>query len=183
MSRSRPRRIAAPAAPAPAAAPAAPPASPRQRRPSAPFGPSFHTFDRTLRAAEARLTQGISPTAVSGAWFDWAVHLSRAPGKRMELTTRAWTQGLRWLLWLRHAATQQDAAPLIRPTNGDTRFTDPAWQAFPFNAMAQAHLLTEAWWAEADARRAGPGARPCRAASPSCCARWSMCSRPRTCPG
>jgi polyhydroxyalkanoate synthase len=111
-----------------------------------PAGASFHTIDRALRAAEARLTHGISPTAVGGAWFDWAVHLSRAPGKRMELAARAWTEGLRWLLWLRIAATRQDPPPLIAPTDGDTRFTDPAWQAFPFNAMAQAHLLAEAWW-------------------------------------
>jgi polyhydroxyalkanoate synthase len=134
MSRSRPPRSPEPPHATPAASLA---------------GASFHTLDRSLRAAEARLTQGISPTAVSGAWADWLVHLARAPGKRTELAAQAWTQGLRWLLWLRHAATQQDAPPLILPTNGDTRFADPAWQAFPFNAMAQAHLLTEAWWAEA----------------------------------
>ncbi|HWT08147.1 MAG TPA: alpha/beta fold hydrolase, partial [Roseomonas sp.] len=115
----------------------------------APIGPSFRTLDRALRAAEARLTQGMSPTAISGAWMDWAMHLARAPGKRLELVARAWIQGVRWLLWLRYAATRQDAPPLIQPTNGDARFTDPAWQAFPFNAMAQAHLLTEAWWKEA----------------------------------
>lgn len=153
MSQPRPpRRPRAPSATASAAppAPATATAPHAVTAPSAPPpGPDFHTIDRTLRAAEARITQGISPTAVSGAWSDWAVHLARAPGKRLELATHAWTQALRWLFWLRHAATQQDAAPLIRPTNGDTRFTDPAWQAFPFNAMAQAHLLTEAWWTEA----------------------------------
>ncbi|MBW6398359.1 alpha/beta fold hydrolase [Roseomonas sp. HJA6] len=141
MPRSRPRR---PALPVPAAPPAAPPAPA-----AAPSFPSFRTLDRSLRAAEARLTRGLSPTAIGEAWHDWAVHLSRAPGKRMELAARAWIQAMRWLLWLRQAATQQHAPPLIPPNNGDGRFTDPAWQGFPFNAMVQAHLLTEDWWAEA----------------------------------
>ena len=157
-----PRRTAAPDAATPAALPApspspAPPAAAAPASSASLSGPSFHTLDRVLRAAEARLTQGISPTAVSGAWNDWVVHLSRAPGKRMELAARAWVQGLRWMLWLRYAATQHEAPPLIQPTNGDTRFTDPAWQAFPFNAMVQAHLLTEAWWKEATSGVPGLG--------------------------
>ncbi|WP_338144555.1 PHA/PHB synthase family protein [Neoroseomonas marina] len=135
--------------------PASPPPAAAAAPEAAQLGPTFRTFDRVLRAAEARVTQGLSPTAIGGAWLDWAVHLSRAPGKRMELAARAWIQGLRWLLWLRHAATRSDPPPLVRPSNGDTRFADPAWQAFPFNALAQAHLLTEAWWTEAT--RAVPG--------------------------
>ncbi len=146
MTSSRPPR--GPGAATMRALPA--PARPNTPEPAeARLGPTFHTLDRFLRAAEARVTQGMSPTAISGAWLDWAVHLSRAPGKRLELVARAWIQGLRWLLWLRYAATQHDAPPLVAPTNGDSRFTDPAWQAFPFNAMAQAHLLAEAWWLEA----------------------------------
>ena len=126
------------------------------------LGPTFHTFDRILRAAEARITQGMSPTAITGAWLDWGVHLARAPGKRMELAARAWIQGLRWLLWLRHAAAERNAAPLIAPTNGDTRFTGEAWAAFPFNAIAQAHLLAEAWWMEATRGIPGLSARHAR---------------------
>ncbi len=147
MASSRRRRGARAAAPGPAAPPPPPPAAAQPAE--APLGPTFHTLDRSLRAAEARITQGMSPTAVTGAWLDWGVHLARAPGKRMELAARAWLQTLRWLLWLRHAATQRDAAPLIAPTNGDSRFTGEAWAAFPFNAIAQAHLVAEAWWMEA----------------------------------
>ncbi len=128
-----------------AAAPSAPPAPDPVTLPAPPV-PSYRTLDRALRAAEARLTQGLSPTAIGGAWHDWAVHLARAPGKRMELAAQAWLQGMRWLLWLRLAATQRDAPPLLPPGNGDGRFTDPAWQAFPFNAMVQAHRLVEEWW-------------------------------------
>jgi polyhydroxyalkanoate synthase len=154
MKKPRQTRRAASAAPAPAPAPVAPPAPhPPAATPPQPaearLGPTFHTFDRALRAAEARLTQGLSPTAISGAWLDWAVHLARAPGKRMELAARAWIQGLRWLLWLRHAMGDGAPPPLVQPTNGDARFAGEAWRAFPYNALAQAHLLTESWWMEA----------------------------------
>jgi polyhydroxyalkanoate synthase len=160
MKPARPRRVARPRKAAPAASPApapvpAPAAPAPPRIPAAAalpaearLGPTFRSVDRILRAGEARVTQGISPTAVGGAWLDWAVHLARAPGKRMELGARAGIQALRYLLWLRHAATQ-DAPALVAPANGDTRFADPAWSAFPLNAIAQAHLLTEAWWMEA----------------------------------
>jgi polyhydroxyalkanoate synthase len=157
---SAPRRPR-PAAPAPLPAPAPPPAPPPEAT-EARLGPTFHTLDRILRAAESRITQGMSPTAITGAWLDWGVHLARAPGKRMELAARAWLQTLRWLLWLRHAATQRDAAPLIAPTNGDARFTGPAWSAFPFNAIAQAHLLAESWWMEATRGVPGLSARHAR---------------------
>jgi len=155
MKKPRQTRRAAVPAPAPTSAPvalAAPPPPPAAVPPQPAetrSGPTFHTFDRTLRAAEARLTHGMSPTAISGAWLDWAVHLARAPGKRMELASRAWVQGLRWLLWLRHATGDGTPPPLAPPVDGDTRFAAEAWRAFPFNALAQAHLLTEAWWMEA----------------------------------
>jgi polyhydroxyalkanoate synthase len=129
----------------PLPAPRATPPQPAEAR----LGPTFHSLDRTLRAAEARITQGMSPTAVSGAWLDWAVHLARAPGKRMELAARAWIQAMRYLLWLRHALGDGQPPPLVAPTNGDNRFAGDAWRAFPFNAMAQAHLLAESWWMEA----------------------------------
>src|SRR5580765_6392259 len=41
--------------------------------------------DRSLRAALARFTFGLSPVAIGSAYLDWAVHLVAAPGKRMQL--------------------------------------------------------------------------------------------------
>ena len=168
MTSDRPRRrgtaraVAQPRVTPPAAAPAsappppAPPASPSSHaHPAAapeagvPIGPTFHSFDRILRAAEARLTQGISPVAVGSVLLDWAWHLARAPGKQAELAARAWIQGLRYLLWLRRAATGEHPAPLVPINNGDQRFASAEWQSFPYNALAQAHLLSEAWWVEA----------------------------------
>ncbi len=110
--------------------------------------PTFHTFDRMARAVQARVTQGISPTAIAGAWMDWAVHLSRAPGKQMELAQRAWQGMAQLALWLPRAT--HDGAGTVPPVAGtDRRFADPAWASWPFNAFAAGHQMAEAWWLEA----------------------------------
>ena len=44
--------------------------------------------DRTLHAAIARMTGGLSPAALAQAYWDWATHLAASPGKRMQLATR-----------------------------------------------------------------------------------------------
>ena len=44
--------------------------------------------DRSLHAATARFTVGLSPAALAHAYFDWATHLACAPGKRMQLISR-----------------------------------------------------------------------------------------------
>ena len=41
-------------------------------------------IDRSLHAAIAHFTGGLSPAAVTQAWLDWATHLTWAPGKRYQ---------------------------------------------------------------------------------------------------
>ena len=138
--RARPQH---PAAPLPAAIPLRPPVAQVEKPVS-----NFHTFDRMVRAVQARFTQGISPTAIAGTWMDWATHLSRAPGKQLELAQRAW-QGLAQLaLWLPQAARDGAETPPPIP-NTDRRFADPAWTRWPFSAFAAGHQMAEAWWLEA----------------------------------
>jgi poly[(R)-3-hydroxyalkanoate] polymerase subunit PhaC len=45
--------------------------------------------DRSLHAALARLTGGLSPAALAHAFSDWAMHLAYAPGKQMQLVDKA----------------------------------------------------------------------------------------------
>jgi polyhydroxyalkanoate synthase len=132
-----------PRAPSSAAA-----ASPGPAR--APSANGFRTFDRLLRAAEARLTQGLSPTAVASAWADWAIHLWRAPGKQAALASHAAQDLVRFWLWLaRGEALHAETLPLRPPSPEDRRFADPAWRRWPYSAIAQAAVLGEAWALEA----------------------------------
>src|SRR6516225_10420782 len=95
--------------------------------------PSFETVDRVGRSMIARFTGGISPHAEADAWFDWCSHLSRAPGRQLELVA------LGAVLSARLAALMTGSAvPLLKPEPIDHRFDDEAWQRFPF-----------LWWQQA----------------------------------
>ncbi|WP_372623331.1 PHA/PHB synthase family protein [Falsiroseomonas sp.] len=111
--------------------------------------PSYATLDRSVRASQARATQGLSPMAVAAPLADWAFHLAQAPGKQMALALRLQVLAMRYALWLARAAADPAAEPIARPEPDDRRFADPAWSVWPFNALAQGSLLTEAWWMEA----------------------------------
>jgi polyhydroxyalkanoate synthase subunit PhaC len=52
--------------------------------------------NRSLHAAVARFTGGLSPAALSEAYLDWATHLANAPGKRLQLTEKAVRKAMRF---------------------------------------------------------------------------------------
>jgi poly[(R)-3-hydroxyalkanoate] polymerase subunit PhaC len=110
--------------------------------------PSFETMDRLGRAVTARLTQGISPNALYGAWFDWASHLVNAPGRLLELGLEAATIGARYARFASHALSEQEKPP-FQPQASDHRFTSEAWNRFPYVLWQQAFLAQEAWWRSA----------------------------------
>ena len=114
--------------------------------------PAEEVFDRLLHAGQARLTSGLSPVAIGGAFLDWAVHLANQPARRGELMHRAWRE---WTeLWAGEKATE------VVPGPTDHRFTHPGWQQEPFRSVAQGFLRAERWWDDAAAgtRGVGPGA-------------------------
>jgi len=110
--------------------------------------PSFETMDRLGRAVTARLTQGISPHALSGAWFDWASHLASAPGRLLELGIEAANIGARFARFAAHSQSE-DAKPPFEPRHSDRRFNDEAWKRFPYVLWQQGFLAQEAWWTSA----------------------------------
>jgi polyhydroxyalkanoate synthase len=114
-----------------------------------PDTPNFATFDRISRALQARATQGISLGTIADAWLDWLVHVAGAPGKRTALTLRAAVMLSRLLLWLPAAAVGDANSAPASPEPDDHRFADADWLVFPFNVVAQSHLLWEQWWLEA----------------------------------
>ncbi|HMN38908.1 MAG TPA: alpha/beta fold hydrolase [Hyphomicrobium sp.] len=107
-------------------------------------------LDRAAHATLAKVTLGLSPASLMGAYFDWLIHLNSAPGKRLQLVEKAFRKALRLqrfaMTCALHSANNGDAMPCIEPLPQDTRFSAPEWQQFPFNIIYQSHLLAQQWW-------------------------------------
>lgn len=104
-------------------------------------------FDRSLRAAAAPFTGGLSPVALGAAYLDWALHLACAPGKRAQLVQKAVRKAARLSNYGGRCALNADhSAPCIEPLPQDKRFGAAAWQRWPFNMMYQSFLLNQQWW-------------------------------------
>ena len=103
--------------------------------------------DRTLHAAMARMTGGLSPAALAQAYWDWETHLAAAPGKRMQLADKAFRKAMRFGNYaLRYAAEGPNAELCIKPLPQDRRFRDEKWRQWPFNFIYQSFLLQQQWW-------------------------------------
>ena len=100
-------------------------------------------MDRAFRTrVVATLTLGLSPAEVMESWVDWALHVGASPGRQMWLAWKALRKGLRFSEFVLQCLLQGgQAEPCIEPLPGDRRFTDPAWQGWPFNACNQGFLL------------------------------------------
>lgn len=105
------------------------------------------SLDRTLQAAMGRLTNGISPAAVSLAFADWYIHLLMHPAKQLELASlfenNYWHLVNQFFSQLSGDATGEFAA-ITSPQ--DKRFVDSSWQKFPYSFLYESFLLTQAWW-------------------------------------
>ncbi len=114
------------------------------------FGPLAHdTMDRISRALAARITGGVSPTAIATAWLDWVTHLEEAPGKRLALTEKALQDATRLLAYCLETVSGDHPEPLIEPLPGDHRFEDEDWDNPAASMLVQHFLLAEDWWYEA----------------------------------
>ncbi|GEP57178.1 PHA/PHB synthase family protein [Reyranella soli] len=103
--------------------------------------------DRSLHAALARFTLGLSPAAISAAYLDWLVHLIAAPGKRLQLADKMARKSMRFAAFAAQQALQPGkAAAVIEPLPQDRRFAADVWQHPPFNLFYQGFLLQQQWW-------------------------------------
>ncbi len=109
-------------------------------------GARMDSLDRMVRAMQARVTQGVSPTSIAAAMTDWMVHLMRSPGKQIALSQEAARKAAQLWLYAMQTAAGQDAEKVAAPQDDDHRFDDAAWSAFPFNVMEQNFHAVEAWW-------------------------------------
>jgi polyhydroxyalkanoate synthase len=103
--------------------------------------------DRSLHAAVARFTAGISPAALAEAYLDWATHLAYAPGKRAQLIDKAIRKAARFGNYAgRYAIEGGKTECCIEPLPQDRRFIDEGWRQWPFSFIYQAFLLQQQWW-------------------------------------
>ena len=103
--------------------------------------------DRSVHAATARFTAGLSPMALIGAYMDWAAHLAFSPGKQMRLAEKAVKKATRLANYVGRSALQrQGVEPCIEPLPQDRRFAARAWQDPPYDVVYQSFLLVQQWW-------------------------------------
>jgi len=131
---------------------------PRAVAPAVPATPDFlrdsyaatafgEVLDRSLHAAMARFTSGVSPMTLIGAYADWAAHLSYSPGKQLQLAEKALRKGLRLANYAgRRAASPDGSVACIEPLPQDRRFVAAAWRQPPFDLAYQSFLLVQQWW-------------------------------------
>jgi polyhydroxyalkanoate synthase len=134
-------------APPKQAMPSPPPLGDPTERDSYASTAMSEVLDRSLNAALAHMTVGLSPSALAGAYMDWATHLFASPGKRLQLVEKALRKGARYSNYLLRSAMQGAAAdPCIDPLPQDYRFRGEGWRQPPFNLIYQAFLLNQQWW-------------------------------------
>ena len=103
--------------------------------------------DRSLHAAVARFTAGLSPAALAHAYLDWATHLFYSPGKRLQLVDKAVRKAVRFANYASHCVPLGHQPPCcIEPLPQDKRFVGDAWQKWPYNLIYQGFLLHQQWW-------------------------------------
>lgn len=108
-----------------------------------------NALDRAIHANMAKMTGGISPSALWEAHADWALHLATAPGKQMQLATAALQNAQKLANYATQCAlTGPHPEPCTMILPQDRRFVDDGWKRWPFNVMSQAFLLNQSWWGQ-----------------------------------
>ena len=123
---------------------------------------SFETLDRLSRAMTARLTHGVSPHAQYAAWLDWASHLSRAPGRQLELWLQAVRAATRLALFVSRSAVGP-AIPLFCSHRIRSTVRRSGLGIFTLRALAAGFPRPGGLVARRHARGPRHGAKRCRA--------------------
>ncbi|PSC03394.1 poly-beta-hydroxybutyrate polymerase [Alsobacter soli] len=110
---------------------------------------TLEDLDHFATAMVAEATRGLSPTALSLAMADWAIHLAVSPGKRLELALEAWRMAMKLADSAGAMARGAEPEPLAEARPGDNRFRGPAWSAPPYRLISEGFLLAQRWWEEA----------------------------------
>ncbi|MCC6779827.1 MAG: polyhydroxyalkanoic acid synthase [Hyphomicrobiales bacterium] len=132
--------------------PSTPDESAERRMPTERRSPTEGTMrdvDRSFRAGLARITGGLSPSALADAFYDWAAHLAASPGKQIELAGQALAAIADNTAFAVRCAQGHAADPCVCALPQDNRFRSPEWRNAPFNVYAHLFLSAERWWESA----------------------------------
>jgi polyhydroxyalkanoate synthase len=103
--------------------------------------------DRSVHAATALFTLGLSPASLGAAYLDWVVHLAGSPGKQLELLQEAARLAFRLGDYVMQCSVASCAeSRCVEPLPHDKRFAAAVWQQWPYSLLSQAFLLQELWW-------------------------------------
>ncbi|HET7381124.1 MAG TPA: alpha/beta fold hydrolase [Pseudolabrys sp.] len=102
--------------------------------------------DRSVHAALARFTLGLSPAALAECYLDWATHLASSPGKQVQLLQKGARKFVRLAQHIGQCGMRGSTQPCIQPLPQDRRFVGEAWQRWPYNLIYQSFLLQQQWW-------------------------------------
>ncbi|MEO1204880.1 MAG: alpha/beta fold hydrolase [Pseudomonadota bacterium] len=104
-------------------------------------------IDRSVHAATAHFTLGLSPAALSAAYLDWATHLAASPGTQTRLVEKAIRKSVKLARYTAASALYGgQTGPCIEPLPQDRRFENEAWQQWPYTFIYQSFLLQQQWW-------------------------------------
>jgi polyhydroxyalkanoate synthase len=120
--------------------------------------PSVEDASRIALATLGRLTGGLSPQALGGAWINVLSRIATAPGKQAELARDFFRKSLALTQFAGQAALGQHPAPASDGSPYAGRFSGDEWSRFPYNLYAQGFLAVSDW--ARDAVRDVPGAEP-----------------------
>jgi polyhydroxyalkanoate synthase len=100
----------------------------------------YETIDRSLRAALARFTQGISPYALAAAYADWAIHYLRSPGAHLDVLQNL-SESLQRIGLYALTRTAGHGSPSPFQTNDRGAYEkDKLWTELPMDVLRQWHL-------------------------------------------
>jgi polyhydroxyalkanoate synthase len=106
----------------------------------------YQDLDKMVRAMVARYSGGVSPYSVFQAWSDWSLHLSRAPGRQVEMAELAGRNAVKLLEYNVNSAMGLKPKPPFMPKKTDHRFNSKLWKQMPFAFWQQSFLATQDWW-------------------------------------
>lgn len=100
----------------------------------------FEEIDALWQAGMARITHGVSPAGLTGAYYSWFCHLAQAPGKSLEVALYPFLH-------------MQDIARRMVCERGpacdaDPRFKSKSWESWPWRFYAENFLMMEDWGQE-----------------------------------